>query len=802
MKCKGLFIRGKFDLYKRHVSCIFQAFQSLILQILAQPVHRVQYWRDRINKQLGASARVLTDVIPGLSELIGQQTTVGKGSSNLVTSPHLPTTSLLNAAPAPLAPQDAQQRLERTFVAFVNIFAQVDHPLVIFIDDLQWADQSSLHLISLLHQQTDSHLLMIGAYRDNEVDDQHPLSATLHEIQRNAKQAYVQEADKLEELGDPDSRDDTASTSNPTSAAQQSQQAFKDGGRLSMIRLQPLSVSDIAHLVSDTFYRSYRSSLPFASLLHSRSGGNPFHLNQLLPEYFAKKALRYDYHAKQWQWDMQDLQKVQMPRDVVHLLCQQLAAMPLSAQQALQYGSVLGNTFSMGTLAAVTQQTPAQLAAKLWPCIEKGLLIAQGTLSLDFYIASHREDQQGKQAAPSTQAEVAAKTSETTVSDLQVDSVRPSSATAASSSSNKDHLGELVLKFAHDKIQAAAYSMVGESELAHIHLTIARLLHARMLEQSSAETGELVDIVSSFNAAADLITDVDEAELVVRLNGRAAEQAMVNAQFDTAKDLLVAARRLMPKIAPAEQLWSDRHYDMTYGIHHDLAKVATTLSEYQLVDEIVDEVLAHSKRPYDCASILEDRVTLSAVQNQLQRSIDAGLQALKLLDIDLDPVDKEWDLQRLQEQLDAAPFLEDPVCILATRINSALIAPIFGLAQVELFRQVATTNISLSLKFGLSGATAHGLSCFGIWRWENGQYSEAYRTARMGYLLVDRLPYPLKRAYTAKILQSYGVTMHHWGHPVATTLPILADGMAAGLTSGDVDYAAHSSWAYLKCMLW
>src|SRR3981189_1032055 len=218
---RGIFISGKFDLRLRDTphSTLAQAFQGLIQQLLNGQADDIARWRDAIKEAVGNQGRLLTDLIPDLARLIGPQPTI-----------------------AVLSPVDAELRFQTVFQRFVGWFARAEHPLVIFVDDLQWLDPATLTLIEylLLHPDT-RHLLLIGAYRDNEVDSAHPLML------------------KLEDL----------------------RQA---GAKIDQIVLGPLSVDDINQLLCDTLRRAPDEMRPFAELVHRRSGGgNPFFARRFPP---------------------------------------------------------------------------------------------------------------------------------------------------------------------------------------------------------------------------------------------------------------------------------------------------------------------------------------------------------------------------------------------------------------------------------------------------------------------------------------------------------------------------------------
>src|SRR4030081_1558209 len=233
---------GKFDLRLRDTphSTLAQAFRGLIQQLLNGQADDIARWRDAIKEAVGNQGRLLTDLIPDLARLIGPQPTV-----------------------AVLSPVDAELRFQTVFQSFVGVFARAEHPLVIFVDDLQWLDPATLTLIEylLIHPDT-RHLLLIGAYRDNEVDLAHPLILKLEALRRA-------------------------------------------GARVDQIVLGPLSVVDINQLLCDTLRRTPDEMRPFAELVHRRSGGgSAFFAGQVLTSLADAPLHECHAHSRSWTWDL------------------------------------------------------------------------------------------------------------------------------------------------------------------------------------------------------------------------------------------------------------------------------------------------------------------------------------------------------------------------------------------------------------------------------------------------------------------------------------------------------------------
>jgi serine/threonine protein kinase len=237
---RGLLAAGKFDQYKRDIpyATLTQALQTLVRQILAKSEMEVDQWRDALREQLGPNGQLIVNLIPELEFVTGEQPPV----------PELP-------------PQDALKRFQMVFARFIGALARPEHPLALFLDDLQWLDAATLELLEhLITEQEVNHLLLVGAYRDNEVTASHPLTRTLDEIR-------------------------------------------KAGTSMQQIVLGPLGLEDVGHLVADSLHCERDSSQALAQLVHQKTGGNPFFAIQFLTALAEEGLLVFDLRAAAWSWD-------------------------------------------------------------------------------------------------------------------------------------------------------------------------------------------------------------------------------------------------------------------------------------------------------------------------------------------------------------------------------------------------------------------------------------------------------------------------------------------------------------------
>jgi PAS domain S-box-containing protein len=310
---RGIFISGKFDLRLRDTphSTLAQAFQGLIQQLLNGHADDIVRWRDAIEQAVGNQGRLLTDLIPNLVRLIGPQPTV-----------------------AVLSPVDAQLRFQTVFQRFVGVFARAEHPLVIFVDDLQWLDPATLTLIEylLLHPDT-RHLLLIGAYRDNEVDPAHPLMLKLEDL-RHA------------------------------------------GAKVDQIVLGSLSVSDINQLLCDTLRRAPDEMWPFAELVHNRSGGgNPFFAGQFLTTLAEERLIEFDPLLRSWTWDLHAIVEKSFSDNPVDLMIGRLRRLAPEAQEALKLLACLGSHADFATLAKLRSESDDAMHASFRDAVRAGAAV-------------------------------------------------------------------------------------------------------------------------------------------------------------------------------------------------------------------------------------------------------------------------------------------------------------------------------------------------------------------------------------------------------------------------------------------
>jgi predicted ATPase/signal transduction histidine kinase len=308
---RGMFASGKFDQYKRDIpyATLVQAFQSLVRSFLGQREAELGQWRDALGEALGPNGQLIVNLVPALELVIGTQPPV----------PELPS-------------QDAQSRFQTVFRRFLGVFARKEHPLVLFLDDLQWLDTATLDLLEQLVTHSEVRdLLLVGAYRDNEVGLAHPLMRTLESIR-------------------------------------------KAGGRVQEIVLAPLALHDVVRLVADSLHCVPEHARPMAQLVHEKTGGNPFFAIQFFTALAEEGLLVFDPLTAAWQWNIDRIRAKNYTDNVVDLMASKLKRFSATTQEALKHLACLGNVAEIATLSLVHGKTEEATHAALWDAVRAGLV--------------------------------------------------------------------------------------------------------------------------------------------------------------------------------------------------------------------------------------------------------------------------------------------------------------------------------------------------------------------------------------------------------------------------------------------
>ena len=675
----GFFVSGKFEQLKRDIpyAPLIRAFQDLVRQTAAGGVERMEAWRAKLRVALGPNGRLITDAIPEVERLVGEQ-------------PPVPD----------LGPAEAHERFVYVFRNFVGTFAGPEHPLVLFLDDLQWADLASLRLLEGLVADGDlRHLMVVGAYRDTEVDAAHPL--------RHAR-------DALE----------------------------KAGVRIQEVTLAGLDEDAVVQLLADTLHSAPDGVRPLAVRLAAKTLGNPFFLGQFLESLERRGLIAFNRVTGAWAWDLAAIERQeleQMAADVVTFVVQRIRELPGETLAVVPAAACIGNGFDLGTLAEVTGHAPADAAVALWPALLAGLVVPLD----DAY----------------------------RYADVGGVEVRVS------------------YRFVHDRVQQAAYSLLGEDEALACHLKVGRAL------RHGGESGErLFDIANHLNRAAKLM-DAAEREDLATLNLRAGEAARASAAHGPAMAYLKAGIGLLPANA-----WA-RCYDLALALNVTAADIAAVNGDAGLTQRAAEAVLTRARTDIDRARAHLALIQLHVARQNLPDAVAACRAALLLLG---SPVPEKPTMGhvlvevmktkvalrgRSEDALVNLPPTADPRLLTIGNALSRALATTY-LYDTNLFTIMVLRLVRLSAAHGPQPASCIAYATYGLISCAVfGDIPGGALFGRVALRLLDRLPdTSAARCQTLFVVKLF---IEVWHRPVADTLDDLLDAHRIGLETGDLEYAAY-----------
>ncbi|MCJ8281739.1 MAG: serine/threonine-protein kinase PknK, partial [Rivularia sp. ALOHA_DT_140] len=519
LKEKGYFIKGKFSQLQNSIPFLgwVEALSDLIEQILSESDTQIEEWKASIISALDEQAQIMIDLIPKLELIIGAQ-----------------------PKPAELPGIEAQNRFGLLFQKFISIFAIRKHPLVIFLDDLQWADAASLNLIELLvaekniatkpdavrsiadiqmpnftapqRNEEDDALLLIGSYRNNEIDAKHSLNLTIEEIK-------------------------------------------KTNIKINSIHLEPLNQSDLGYLISDTLKCEVNQIYSFTDVVFAKTKGNPFFIQQFIKTLYKDGIIKFNYEVGNWECDVEDVRKYALTDDVVEFMTLQIKRLPKCNQELLKIAACIGSQFDIETISKMTNQSDEVTTSFLWDSVLQGLV-------LPVQIKSTLSDEN------ESQIELITDTGEKPEKCL-------------------GHINSRYFKFIHDRLQQAAYSQIPEAEKHRIHLKLGK----QLLEKTAADTWDkdVFEITNQFNKALKLVVIPQERYDLAKMNLFAGQKALSATAYEAAFNYLAIGKELLDL-----DCWKVE-YDLSLGLHETLAEAAFLTGDFTTSEESVEEVLAQAK---------------------------------------------------------------------------------------------------------------------------------------------------------------------------------------------------------------
>jgi predicted ATPase/signal transduction histidine kinase len=682
---RGYFITGKFEQLQRATpySAFVRAFRSLVQQLLGEGEAELALWRHKLLEAVGTNGRVVTDVIPEIELVIGLPPPI-----------------------AELGPSESRNRFNHSFSKFISVFAQPAHPLVIFLDDLQWADSGSLTLLELLlTQDPPQGLFVISAYRDHEVGPEHPLRMTLDALRRA-------------------------------------------GVTLQRIALAPLGLADVTRFVADTLVRLPEEVEQLAQLVARKTEGNPLFITELLKSLHQDRLLDFDRAQGQWRWEIARIATRGIADNVADLMMDKLRLLPEDTQRTMQLAACVGGSFDIDTLA-ITLEAPAATAfRRLLPAIQEGFLVATSELI-----------------------------------PVDADAVDPQFIV-------RD------LKFAHDRVQQAAYDLVGREEQMAVHLRIGRQLLASM--QVLTGDNPLFQTVDHLNRGRSLITDTAELGRLALLNLEAARLARKSQAYSAVESYLESGIQCLP-----EQKGEDA-YALSFALHKGLAEAQFLTSNFERSEALIKHLLESARSVDDKVDLYTLLVRQYTIRARYSEALVLVKDGLSLLGMDLPTgLSAEQlhalvvaELAEVRTLLGSRPIIslvhdpemKDSAAQACTSLLREALPPAFYTSQ-DLYALITVRAVSILLRFGASSRAADLFSHLGALISDVlGDHAAGYEFGRLAIAQSERFNQPGAKCRSAFELAAY---IAPWSRPLRECATIHDAGLQAGFEGGEVIFVGY-----------
>ncbi|MEI2580820.1 ATP-binding protein, partial [Scytonema sp. PRP1] len=717
------FIQGKFDQLQRDIplSALVQAFEDLIGQLLNETDAEMQQWKAKILSALGEQAQVIIDVIPKLELIIGKQPNVAE---------------LFGTA--------AQNRFHFLFQRFIKVFTTIEHPLVIFLDDLQWADAASLKFIQLLMSQnnvninnltlstydfeetnrdgkTNDALLLIGAYRNNEVSRTHPLYLTLNQIQ-------------------------------------------KTKATINTINIEALNQADSNRLIADSLRCSEAAAIPLNQLVFAKTKGNPFFIHQFIKYLYDEKLIQFNFEVGYWQCDIAKVKALALTHDVVEFMAIQIDKLPKHTQEVLKIAACIGNSFDLKTLSIVHQKSVVDTAANLWTALVEGLVLQEFD---NYNLFLNKNGSSGV-----------------------ISSQEPKKIPNPNSKLPQ-------YKFVHDRVQQAAYSLIPEFQKQSIHLKIGRLLLSKIPVEEREE--KIFDLVNQFNIAVELITEQSERDELATMNLIAGRRALASTAYATAAKYLTTGIQFL-----SSESW-ETNYNLTLALYEKAAEAAYLVGDFEQTEKLAEVVLASAKTLLEKVKVYEVKIQAYGAHNKALEAVNTALTLLKLLGLDFP---KNVSQSYIQSELEKTasnltskqiqnlinlPEMTEEQSLAAMRILSSAI--VFAYQAVpELYLLFVLKQIDLSLKGGNAPLSAFGYVSYGVMLCGLiGDIESGYEFGKLAENLLSRFE---MKEVSVKVIETFNQLVRPWKEHIKETLKPLVEVYSVGLETGDLEFAAYALYAY------
>ncbi|MEO1634839.1 MAG: AAA family ATPase [Cyanobacteria bacterium J06631_9] len=756
----GYFITGKYDQLQRNIplSAFIQAFRALMKLILGESDAQLENWRRKILAALGENSQILIDVIPELSRILGPQPPV-----------------------AALPGNAAENRFNLIMQKFVKVFSGPQHPLVIFLDDLQWADAASLKLMQLL-MQDNGHLFLIGAYRNNEVSPGHPLMLA------------------LEEMREPQRHSNTQPNNNNIHQSDKSDSQY-DKSNVNTLLLTTLSETDLNHLVADTLHSDLEFARPLSSLIYQKTGGNPFFSSQFLTALQSEGKITFSEKNHRWEYDLTTIRQTIQTDNVVEFMGLQLQKLPPESQKAVKIAACIGAQFDLVTLAIAAETPIDKIAQDLWQAIQEGLIIPTDN-SYKVFINKPTNSSAGTELNSELYTQLDSEPIDSEPTDSEPNS-EPQNNKLEENISEENISEENIpdtnptYRFLHDRVQQAAYGLIDAAQQEKTHYAIGQ----RLLQRSTPEQKEnnLFDIVNHLNRGRSLITTETEKAQLLKLNLRAGQKAQATVAYAAALEYFITSISLLPVGS-----WQTI-YGIALTLYNKAAETALLTGDLVTMQQYIDIISEQGHSLLDKSQAYEIQLQAAISQEHFLQSIEVAREVLSQLDIHLPrQVSAEDNQKRLlvlsdrlsqysAEDILNQPAINKPQTKVIIRLIGKAVEAAY-VAQPELLPVLICIGIDHCLEEGNSALSSFLYSWYGVLLCS--QSKGILQGQKMGDLALRLLEkYPSKEIHT-RVITLVEHLIRPWQTHIKYSLAPLKKNYQLGLEHGDSEYAALSACLY------
>ena len=689
-KKHGYLISGKFEQFQRNIpySGIVSAFGDLVQQLLTESETQLNYWRKRLLTAFGPNGNVIIEVIPELELIVGKQ----------------PEVQVLSAL-------ESENRFKLVFQRFIWVFCRPNHPLVIFLDDLQWADLASLKLIEfMMKDEYTRYLFIMGAYGENEVSQTHPLILSFNDLRDN-------------------------------------------GTVINQITLSPLTLEHVSQLIVDTLHSSHNKSMELAELVMAKTQGNPLFVHQFLNLLYQEHLLSFDIQKGCWQWNKTQIKALNLTDNVVDLMIGKFKKLPEKTQKVLQLAACVGTSVDLYTLSIIYDKSVVETYENLLPAIQENLIIVTSD----------------ENTIPS----------ETGITHFFIES-------------------KFTVKFLHDRMQQAAYSLIHDDRKQAVHLKIGNRLLKQLSSNSETFQEKLFKVVEHINIGRCLIFDTDKQIQLVKLNLEAGTKSTNATAYAAAKEYLMVALEILKQSHFQNKIWTE-YYDLTFEVYEMLATVEYLNGNFLESEELIKQTLAHAKTALEKGELYNLLIVQNTLKAKYSKAIDIGKKALTLLGLEWPEniqkaVDTEFSQakENLGQQKIHSLVNNSEMTLPENKLAMQLLSNIQPLAYIvnkDLFYLIVLKSVNLSLKHGHVAESSPSYSCYGLILGAlYGEYQSGYEFGRMALQLTEKFN---NLSQKSKAFYYFSNFVSSWVKHINRTRALNDEAYQAALTSGQIPFAGY-----------